>query len=676
MQPFDNLALPLASTRQATDQSTWITSKMLRRLWWVVFAALIAIGALLFASGYRHGLPFVDYPDEMTVWTFGHSYMDPSWPLLTPNYPPGFIFVSSIIQRAQYAATGWAINVADTIAILRLLSVIATVITLGMIMLLAYRFAGPIAGIVAGICWIAFPLAHEEARLALVNAWLGMFVVASLAVGIEGWARKSTRWLVASFILGFLAAIFKWQGGAVLGVAGLATLTFWNVNRRRSLALMAVYAVVMAVFAFWAVVIYHALAGGTYLPDAQPTPPTPLSLFINLQHQMAEVGPFLIFGALPLCALILGWILPTVRKQLYVRYAFWILPLVIVAYNVVLSFSGAPVFDRHYIAGSAILCCMAGVGFALLLQAIYQITQRLKLQQPITGVVFAAVTILLVILLSNPLVAMAANTYSILVETQRPDTRVFFAQWASSTVTGPVAITDEDLAASIQTLYGYQGKPIYTPFNKGTAVRPTLDQLTGQILPQKQVRYVVTWAGAFDAQAQKPSTPLIRLLSFGQDTNVRGTRWEADYVGSIAEPRNVTFGSEIVLRGFNLSAATVVCAGDPVTTQFFWGPAAQPSRYYSSYLHLTQDRTGEQSYPINGDPLADGDRPTVSWIWPGELLVGPSRTWNVPADLEPGNYHLWLGVFDPASGQRLTLASGQNHYEVTTIRVMDCKSTF
>jgi hypothetical protein len=108
--------------------------------------------------------------------------------------------------------------------------------------------------------------------------------------------------------------------------------------------------------------------------------------------------------------------------------------------------------------------------------------------------------------------------------------------------------------------------------------------------------------------------------------------------------------------------------------QLVWGSPHTPSRYYSFFLHLYSESGGEISPPISGQPPLGDDRPTITWTVPSEILAAPPQTWNIPQDLAPGTYELWLGVFEPISGDRLSLSDGQTHAVLTTITVKDCSS--
>src|SRR5581483_8559292 len=94
-------ALAAADRGNAQTATLWslVAHKSMR--WRLIFAVLLVAGFILAASGYRHGLPYIDFPDEMTIWTMGRAYVDPSWTMFQPVYPPGLLIVSSTIQRLQ-----------------------------------------------------------------------------------------------------------------------------------------------------------------------------------------------------------------------------------------------------------------------------------------------------------------------------------------------------------------------------------------------------------------------------------------------------------------------------------------------------------------------------------------------------------------------------------------------
>jgi hypothetical protein len=256
----------------------------------------------------------------------------------------------------------------------------------------------------------------------------------------------------------------------------------------------------------------------------------------------------------------------------------------------------------------------------------------------------------------------------------RPDRRNVFSEWARSTaVEGPLLITDAYLAIAVQTLHGYRGRPIETPYNIDYAAFIKPEQINAEVLTSKNIRYIVTGPDFDTSHIKLPMTKLA-YHNNNSDGSYAGPEWEVWYVGAlpkVAASPLATFGGEIALRGFGVSQQAV-CPGASVDLQMLWSAPKTPTRYYSTYVHLFGEKTHELSEPINGDTLAVGDRPTITWSLPGELLVGPRRTFQVRADLPPGDYQLWLGVFEPMADKRLPLPDGTDHYVLTTLSVRDC----
>jgi hypothetical protein len=191
------------------------------------------------------------------------------------------------------------------------------------------------------------------------------------------------------------------------------------------------------------------------------------------------------------------------------------------------------------------------------------------------------------------------------------------------------------------------------------------------MIDAKHIRYIID--SNPDFKNERLTTPLTRLIAVRPGEGFRGGSWAAFYVGALPQwpaDRAVTLGSEVSLRGMSLSKQTA-CPGDSLDLQLLWGAMRSPSRYYSIYIHLFNGKTGELNTPISGQPVSN-ERPTMSWIKPDELLIGPRYSWSLPADLLPGDYQLWLGVFDPVGGTRLTTPDGNDHYILATIKVEAC----
>ncbi len=653
-------------------------SRTLRKFIWVV---MLAAGCLLALSGYQHGLPYIDYGDEMTMWTRGRATIDPTWDMFQPEYPPGMVWFSALVQQIQIAQGDPFINPAGATAVGRLTSVIAYTAALGLIMLLTWRLIESLlserlallAMVSAGLFWMLLPLAVLHARYAMPDCWMTALFLASLVCGIEGWIRRSPRWIWLSFGFGILATIFKWQAAVILMVAGLMFLRFY-LERQPMLRHLIIYLLVSAGFSYWVVFIRRALQGGLYMPGTSTAFPTPLTVVDNLLFNLTGIGPWPIFGLLALVGLVLT--APRVTRSLNVAWgeglinmpdlygdrALWLLPLLILALNTVLSVNGSRLFERHYLPGLALLAVLAGVGLALSLQFITRLSGPLLRWALGAGVILAAVV---------PLADMGRQVYDLTRDHLRPDRRVFFAEWASQTaVDGVMMVTDRNLANALDPLYGYRGRKIETP-EWGAFIG--LDDLTDEKMIEQNARYIVSHAAVPPTNIHTRLTPLI---SYGDNPNLRGEPWTVFYVGDlpILPPEQWgTFGDEIQLRGFSFSKTTV-CPGEAVEMRLLWTSIRPPARYYSYFLHLANESSGELSAPINGQPPIGDHRPTLSWTVPGELLVPAPQSWLVPVNIPAGVYALWLGLFDSINGERLYQPDGKHYSVLTELKVKNCAS--
>ncbi len=123
-------------------------------------------------------------------------------------------------------------------------------------------------------------------------------------------------------------------------------------------------------------------------------------------------------------------------------------------------------------------------------------------------------------------------------------------------------------------------------------------------------------------------------------------------------PLSATFGSQIALRGYDLPA-TVVKAGQQLTMTLNWQALKTPGQDYTVFIHLL-DAKGQIAAQGDSQP-GGGTLPTRGWL-PNEV-VSDRHVVSLPSLLPAGTYHIELGWYDAASGQRLILAAppGADH---------------
>jgi hypothetical protein len=133
------------------------------------------------------------------------------------------------------------------------------------------------------------------------------------------------------------------------------------------------------------------------------------------------------------------------------------------------------------------------------------------------------------------------------------------------------------------------------------------------------------------------------------DVNVLSWPLQTEFP-EIANPVYAEFGPTPaqILQGYALDPEQPA-AGTPWQLTLYWraGQPTQPG--YTVLVHLT-DMAGNLVAQGDGVPV-NGIRPTTSWR-PGEVLVD-EHVVMLPETLPAGSYMVWVGFYDPETGQRL-----------------------
>ncbi len=105
----------------------------------------------------------------------------------------------------------------------------------------------------------------------------------------------------------------------------------------------------------------------------------------------------------------------------------------------------------------------------------------------------------------------------------------------------------------------------------------------------------------------------------------------------------------VTLCGVSVSPESAA-PGTVVTATIVWEGNREMATSYHVFAHLLGP-DGTLVTQSDGVP-ADWTRRTTGWL-PGEFVTD-TRTLTLPADASPGDYTLWAGMYDPATGERLT----------------------
>jgi len=118
----------------------------------------------------------------------------------------------------------------------------------------------------------------------------------------------------------------------------------------------------------------------------------------------------------------------------------------------------------------------------------------------------------------------------------------------------------------------------------------------------------------------------------------------------MAHKLDVRLGDAVSLQGFDLAATEP--PGKDLHLTLYWQATGRVHGHYKVFVHVLNE-TEDIATQSDAIPAA-GDAPTDTWL-PNEVVIDP-HTLEVP---QPGRYRLFVGMYDPASGQRLT-ATGED----------------
>jgi hypothetical protein len=96
--------------------------------------------------------------------------------------------------------------------------------------------------------------------------------------------------------------------------------------------------------------------------------------------------------------------------------------------------------------------------------------------------------------------------------------------------------------------------------------------------------------------------------------------------------------------------------GDTVSVTLYWRSLRQLGQNLKAFVHLTDTDLTQQPAQHDGDPNGSFT-PTTRWL-PGEL-VPDTHPLSLPADLEPGRYRLWAGMYEHETVRNLAIVSSE-----------------
>ena len=106
-------------------------------------------------------------------------------------------------------------------------------------------------------------------------------------------------------------------------------------------------------------------------------------------------------------------------------------------------------------------------------------------------------------------------------------------------------------------------------------------------------------------------------------------------------PRQANFDNKVLLLGADL-APNPAAPGDIIQVTLHWQALTDMDIVYTVFVHLL-DAVGEVVAGHDSEPVS-GTRPTTGWV-PGEFILDRHDV-SLPADLQPGEYVIEVGMYD------------------------------
>lgn len=124
---------------------------------------------------------------------------------------------------------------------------------------------------------------------------------------------------------------------------------------------------------------------------------------------------------------------------------------------------------------------------------------------------------------------------------------------------------------------------------------------------------------------------------------------------SIAHPLDVRLSDGLALLGYDMPRDSVQ-PGEDIDLTLYWKTLAPQAGDYKVFAHLLDD--GGKLWSQHDDRPVYGSYPMTEWQ-PGEVVPDRIKI-ELGADVPPGTYHVFVGMYDESTGERLpVLLDGQ-----------------
>ena len=659
---------------------------------WVGAAIPLLLGFALRLWYALQAEPFVDEPTTLLV---ARAIATSGLPTLPSGLFYGNDLPFSYLAGGVVALVGPHLLADAQLLALRLLSVAASVLTIGLVYLAGRRFFSPWAGFLAALLLALSPEAVLWGGRARAYALLGLLALSAACLYYAGLGSSGTR----------RAPLRR------LGLALLVVATFVHPEAALLLPAMAVGALLINGRRWWqrpahlaelllAAVGVAARYGlqialargwiGSFATVVGSRPP--LGLPADLLLRLQSVRPFffdlerlpwtllaLLALALAVRSLAAGRTEPAPRPPaagratLFFSACLWSVPL-----GMLLLLGTSYQSPRYLTMLLPLFALLAGHGLALGLDLLTR-------WRPLAGRHCALATLAAVLLLAGYLApAVAAATYqekgfrpamAYVADHRQPRDQVATVAPAACRL---VLDACDFFALGLdyeEFVYRDEEGRLVDRWLGSPLLRSAADlerALEGALAQGRRLWLVVDEARLrrrFEADFAQAVWQKMELVNKTAGVMVFRSPYGPPVEPAAARPLDAVFGGQVALVGYELGRAAtpgaeastspgwgevVARPGEPLPLSLQWQAVALPEGDYTAFVHLIAADGGRVAQD-DGPPL-DGLQPSSHWL-PGETLRD-RRPLELPADLAPGLYRIEVGLYDPAAGgDRLTVSA-------------------
>lgn len=179
--------------------------------------------------------------------------------------------------------------------------------------------------------------------------------------------------------------------------------------------------------------------------------------------------------------------------------------------------------------------------------------------------------------------------------------------------------------------------------------------------------WVVFWNAEKGDPQRRVETWLSKMMYRAEEIwfgPLRVLRYYSEAESALLKPANAIFADMVELSGVSMSGADSR-PGDVLRLALAWRCLKTTDKSYSVFTHVL-DGAGNLVAQHDGTPQ-NGLAPTNAWAIGQQ--VNDLFAVALPDDLPPGDYRINVGLYDPATGERLASASGLDAVEVARFTV-------